>query len=108
MLIGEIPAPTFINQIIIGLADKNNQLLLYGKIKDKKFKYKNPYISLRNTKKKKIYRIIYVIALIIKLIYKNRKLTYKLLIEIWKNNKRINKFINRCNLILPPFVEELT
>ena len=51
ILVGRVPPPVFINQLLCGLAEAGHKVFLYGSSNDKNFRYNKPliFVLLLNT-----------------------------------------------------------
>ena len=65
---GAIPPPVFINNLINGLVDTNDTVILYGKSSERNYKFSNPAIIQRKVPVTKLGIIVYSIYAISKLI----------------------------------------
>jgi len=107
VLAGEIPPPFFLHQLLYAIAEKGYEVIIYGSLVQKKINYNNSFISLRVKSDDKISIIFSSVQFIFKLIYVNWNLSFRLLSQIWKNEKKITSFIKRCHIVLPPFLDDL-
>lgn len=106
-IIGEIPPPIFINNLIDGISKKGYKIFLYGKVVDKNYQFPNPNIILRKTPQYKINIIFCLIYFFIRLLLNKPNIIFKLIKRIWYNSKNIAEFIHRSLIVAPPFIDEL-
>jgi len=104
---GEIPAPVFIENMVIGLADVGYQVYLYGDSKERpaKFNYSGIILRLHPVSGKgKILISIYYLFLIF---WQYQFSGISILKMIYGNSGSMKQFIYRVCRVLPPFLDKL-
>ena len=105
--LGEIPPPVFINNLIKGLADKDDTVILYGKASDRNYKFSNSAIIQRKVPNTKLRIIIYSIYVLSKLIIIQPQLYLTIVKMLRWNSTNWIQFLKRSCRVLPPFLDNL-
>ena len=104
---GTIPPPVFINNLVNGLADKNDTVILYGKVSERNYKLSSPAIVQRKVPFTKLGIILYSIYALSKLIIMQPQLYLTIVKMLRQNSTNWIQFLNRSCRVLPPFLDNL-
>ena len=98
---GTIPPPVFINNLVNGLADKNDIVILYGKASERNYKFSSSAIVQRKVPITKLGIILYSIYALSKLVIKQPQSYLSIINNIWKHSNSWIQFIQRiCRVFL--------
>ena len=104
---GTIPPPVFINNLVNGLADKNDTVILYGKVSERNYKLSSPAIVQRKVPFTKLGIILYSIYALSKLIIMQPQLYLTIVKMLRQNSTNWIQFLKRSCRVLPPFLDNL-
>ena len=104
---GTIPPPVFINNLVNGLANKNDTVILYGKVTERNYKFSNPAIVQRRIPSTKLGVILYSIYALPKLIVTQPQLYLTIVKILRRNSTNWIQFLKRSCRVLPPFLDNL-
>ena len=104
---GAIPPPVFINNLVNGLADKNDTVILYGKASERNYKFSSSAIVQRKVPVTKLGIILYSIYALSKLIFMQPQLYLKIVKMLSQNSTNWIQFLKRSCRVLPPFLDNL-
>ena len=104
---GTIPPPVFINNLINGLVDKNDTVILYGKASERNYKFSSSAIVKRKVPITKLGIILYSIYALSKLIIMQPQLYLIIVKMLRQNSTNWIQFLKRSCRVLPPFLDNL-
>ena len=104
---GAIPPPVFINNLINGLVDKNDTVILYGKASERNYKFSSSAIVKRKVPITKLGIILYSIYALFKLIIMQPQLYLTIVKMLRQNSTNWIQFLKRSCRVLPPFLDNL-
>ena len=104
---GAIPPPVFINNLINGLVDKNDTVILYGKASERNYKFPSSAIVKRKVPITKLGIILYSIYALSKLIIMQPQLYLTIVKILRRNSTNWIQFLKRSCRVLPPFLDNL-
>ncbi len=104
---GAIPPPVFINNLINGLVDKNDTVILYGKASERNYKFSSSAIVKRKVPITKLGIILYSIYALSKLIIMQPQLYLTIVKMLRRNSTNWIQFLKRSCRVLPPFLDNL-
>ena len=104
---GAIPPPVFINNLINGLVDKNDTVILYGKASERNYKFSSSAIVKRKVPITKLGIILYSIYALFKLIIMQPQLYLTIVKMLRRNSTNWIQFLKRSCRVLPPFLDNL-
>ena len=104
---GAIPPPVFINNLINGLVDKNDTVILYGKASERNYKFSSSAIVKRKVPITKLGIILYSIYALSKLIIMQPQLYLTIVKMLRQNSTNWIQFLKRSCRVLPPFLDNL-
>ena len=104
---GTIPPPVFINNLVNGLADKNDTVILYGKASERNYKFSSPAIIQRKVPVTKLGIILYSIYALSKLIIMQPQLYLTIVKMLRQNSTNWIQFLKSSCRVLPPFLDNL-
>ena len=104
---GAIPPPVFINNLINGLVDKNDTVILYGKTSERNYKFSSSAIVKRKVPITKLGIILYSIYALFKLIIMQPQLYLTIVKMLRQNSTNWIQFFKRSCRVLPPFLDNL-
>ena len=104
---GAIPPPVFINNLINGLVDKNDTVILYGKASKRNYKFSSLAIVQRKVPVTKLGIILYSIYALSKLIIMQPQLYLTIVKMLRRNSTNWIQFLKRSCRVLPPFLDNL-
>ena len=104
---GTIPPPVFINNLVNGLADKNDTVILYGKSSKKNYKFSSSAIIQRKVPGSKLGIILYSIYALSKLIIMQPQLYLTIVKMLRQHSTNWIQFLKRSCRVLPPFLDNL-
>ena len=104
---GAIPPPVFINNLINGLVDKNDTVILYGKASERNYKFSSSAIVKRKVPITKLGIMLYSIYALSKLIIMQPQLYLTIVKMLRQNSTNWIQFLKRSCRVLPPFLDNL-
>ena len=104
---GAIPPPVFINNLINGLVDKNDTVILYGKVSERNYRFPSSAIVKRKVPITKLGIILYSIYALSKLIIMQPQLYLTIVKILRRNSTNWIQFLKRSCRVLPPFLDNL-
>ena len=104
---GTIPPPVFINNLVNGLADKNDTVMVYGKASERNYKFSSTAIVQRKIPVTKLGIILYSIYALSKLIIMQPQLYLTIVKMLRRNSTNWIQFLKRSCRVLPPFFDNL-
>ena len=104
---GTMPPPVFINNLVNGLADKNDTVILYGKASERNYKFSSPGIIQRKVPVTKLGIILYSIYALSKLVIMQPQLYLTIVKMLRQNSTNWIQFLKRSCRVLPPFLDNL-
>ena len=104
---GTIPPPVFINNLVNGLADKNDTVILYGKASERNYKFSSPAIIQRKVPVTKLGIILYSIYALSKLVIMQPQLYLTIVKMLRQNSTNWIQFLKSSCRVLPPFLDNL-
>jgi len=104
---GTIPPPVFINNLVNGLSDKNDIVILYGKASERNYKFSSSAIVQRKVPITKLGIILYSIYTLSKLIIMQPQLYLTIVKMLRQNSTNWIQFLKRSCRVLPPFLDNL-
>jgi len=104
---GTIPPPVFINNLVNGLADKNDIVILYGKTSERNYQFSSSAIVQRKVPVTKLGIVLYSIFTLSKLIIMHPQLYLTIVKMLRKNSTNWIQFLKRSCRVLPPFLDNL-
>ena len=104
---GTIPPPVFINNLVNGLADKNDTVILYGKVIERNYKFSSPAIIQRKVPVTKLGIILYSIYALSKWVIMQPQLYLIIVKMLRQNSTNWIQFLKRSCRVLPPFLDNL-
>jgi colanic acid/amylovoran biosynthesis glycosyltransferase len=104
---GAIPPPVFINNLINGLVNKNDTVILYGKTSERNYKFSSSAIVKRKVPITKLGIILYSIYALFKLIIMQPQLYLTIVKMLRQNSTNWIQFLKRSCRVLPPFLDNL-
>ena len=104
---GAIPPPVFINNLINGLVDKNDTVILYGKASERNYIFSSSAIVKRKVPITKLGIILYSIYALFKLIIMQPQLYLTIVKMLRQNSTNWIQFLKRSCRVLPPFLDNL-
>ena len=104
---GTIPPPVFINNLVNGLADKNDTVILYGKASERNYKFSSSALVKRKVPITKLGIILYSIYALSKLIIMQPQLYLTIVKMLRQNSTNWIQFLKRSCRVLPPFLDNL-
>jgi len=107
ILLGEIPPPVFIEQLIKQLVLKECKIILYGKINKKKADFYLRGVKVRKTPQNKLFSITLFIYLLIRGVLKYKIQFISILYKIRHRESNIKNSIIRFNKIVRPLMDNL-
>ena len=105
--VGTIPPPIFILNLINGLADKGDKVILYGKASERNYKFSSSAIVKRKVPITKLGIILYSIYALSKLIIMQPQLYLTIVKMLRQNSTNWIQFLKRSCRVLPPFLDNL-
>ena len=105
--VGTIPLPVFINNLVNGLVDKNDTVILYGKVLERNYKFSSSAIIQRKVPDTKLRIILYSIYALSKLIIMQPQLYLTIVKMLRRNSTNWIQFLKRSCRVLPPFLDNL-
>ena len=105
--VGVIPPPVFIENLIIGLAENKNKVVVYGKPVIRNYKFSNQNIIQRRFPLTKIGVMLQTILNLIRLFIKNPYLCLSIIKMIKLYSNSFGHFFYRSCRVLPPFIDKL-
>lgn len=96
---GNIPSTTFIENLIEGLAQVGFEIYLFGK-QTKEISYKGN-VKIIPTPVSNLKLVLFVIRESLVLFFKNSKLLFKSLKEIWNRKRKFKTFLKEAGVLLP-------
>ena len=104
---GTIPPPVFINNLVNGLADKNDTVILYGKASERNYKFSSPAIIQRKVPVTKLGIILYSIYALSKLVTMQPQLYLTIVKMLRQNSTNWIQFLKSSCRVMPPFLDNL-
>ena len=104
---GSIPSSVFINNLVNGLADKGDNVFIYGKPVDGNYQFSNPSILQRKFPITKFGVILHSIYILIRLIFNQPQLNFTIVKIVRQNSKSWSQFLQRLCRVMPPFIDNL-
>ena len=104
---GTIPPPVFIINLVNGLADKNNTVIVYGKVSERNYKFSSSAVVQRKVPITKLGIMLYSIYTLSKLIIMQPQLCVTIVKLVRQNSTNWIQFLNRSCKVLPPFLDNL-
>jgi len=105
--IGTIPPPVFIENLVNGLADKNDTVIVYGKASERNYIFSNSGIIQRKFPTTQIGIFLYSIYTLSKLIIMQPQLGVTVVKIVRQNSTNWIQFLKRSCRVLPPFLDNL-
>jgi len=105
--VGTIPPPVFIENLVNGLADKNDTVIVYGKASERNYKFSNSSIIQRRVPVAKLEIILYSIYTLSKLIIIQPQFCVKIAKLVRQNSTNWIQFLKRSCRVFPPFLDNL-
>ena len=104
---GTIPPPVFITNLVNGLADKNDTVMVYGKASERNYKFSSSAVIQRKVPITKLGIILYSLYIHARLIIRRPNLYLAIAKMISQNSTNWIQFLNRSCRVLPPFLDNL-
>jgi len=104
---GKIPPPVFIENLVNGLADRGNEIIVYGKPLKRDYTFKIPNVIQRKVPITRIGLMLYSIYSIFKLVFYEPRSYLSIFKMIKKSSKNWVHFFQRTCRVLPPFLDNL-
>ncbi|MBC8196779.1 MAG: glycosyltransferase family 4 protein [Candidatus Marinimicrobia bacterium] len=104
---GTIPPPVFINNLINGLANKNDTVIVYGKVSERNYKFSSSAVVQRKVPITKLGILLYSIYTLSKLIIMQPQFCVKIVKLVMQNSTNWIQFFKRSCKVLPPFLDNL-
>ena len=104
---GTIPPPVFITNLINGLADKNDTVMVYGKASERNYKFSSSAIIQRKVPVTKLGIILYSLYIHARLIIRRPNLYLAIAKMISQNSTNWIQFLNRSCRVFSPFLDNL-
>jgi len=104
---GTIPPPVFINNLVNGLADTNDIVIVYGKASERNYRFSSSTIVQRKVPITKLGIILYSLYIHAKLIIRQPNLYLAIAKMLRQNSINLKQFVQRSCKILPPFLDNL-
>ena len=104
---GTIPPPVFITNLINGLADKNDTVMVYGKASERNYKFSSSAVIQRKVPITKLGIILYSLYIHARLIIRRPNLYLAIAKMISQNSTNWIQFLNRSCRVFSPFLDNL-
>ena len=104
---GTIPPPVFITNLVNGLADKNDTVMVYGKASERNYKFSSSAVVQRKVPITKLGIILYSLYIHARLIIRRPNLYLAIAKMISQNSTNWIQFLNRSCRVFSPFLDNL-